>query len=250
MFNIFKKEEPNIIFWSKIGGLEKIIPIKKAFNYTPEWFKNLKSHPEQYGNNFVGTVKACPSFVDYFKNAYIVPLWCDLKINIDDSGKYTWHSPSKEFTFNHHSPEQFANWLPEHQQKNIKLILKADCPWRCKTSKGYILMQQPLYYHFNDLFEVLPGFIDTDYYHEINQQIVFKKTGEFFIPRGTPLAMYYVIKRENLKFHCVNYDDPLIKNYKNYEVSTGGNNKVDFNKTIFTKAYLEFRKKWLSSDKS
>jgi hypothetical protein len=29
MFNIFKKEEPNIIFWSKIGGLEKIIPIKK-----------------------------------------------------------------------------------------------------------------------------------------------------------------------------------------------------------------------------
>jgi len=250
MFNIFKKKEPNIIFWSTVGGLEKIAPVKKAIHFIPEWFKSLKPFPEQYGNDFVGTVKTSPSFADYVKNAYIVPLWCDLKITINNFGQYNGKSPSGEFTFSHHSPEQFANWLPEHQRKNVKLVLKTNCPWRCKTSKGYILMQQPLYYHFNDLFEALPGFIDTDYFHEINQQLVFKKTGEFFIPRGTPLAMYYVIKRENFKFHCVNYDDPLIKNYKNYEVSTGGNNKLDFSKTIFKNAYLEFRKKWLSINKS
>lgn len=248
MFNIFRKKKPKIIFWSHIKGLETIIPIEKGIKFFPDWFKKLKSHPEEYGKTFVGTVKSCPSFVDFYRHGYVVPLWCDLRVTIREDYSWGWQSPSELFQFTEHSRMQYKNWIPENAQENIKLVLKANCPWRCKTEKGYMLMQQPLYYHFNDTFEVLPGFIDSDRYHEINQQMVFKKFGEFFIPRGTPLAIYYVIKRDDFELHNVHFDDPIIKNYNEENTKLGfmGNSKTDFLKTTFNKSYLEIRKRFFN----
>jgi len=52
-----------------------------------------------------------------------------------------------------------------------------------------------MYYHYNTLFETLPGIIWSDIHHEINQQMLIKKYGEFTIKRGTPLAMYVPYER-------------------------------------------------------
>jgi len=242
----FRKKENKVIFWTHIKGLEKIAPIEPAIKHFPKWFKDLKAFPEEAGKNFAGTVKTCPSFVDIYKNAFVMSLWCDLKLIINNENDWRWESPSEAFQFSSHRSMQYSNWLPEHEKEKVKLVLKPDCPWRCKTEKGYMLMQQPLYYHFNDVFEVLPGFIDSDIYHEINQQMVFKKTGEFFIPKGTPICLYYIIKREQFKLYNVHYDDPIIKNYNKKVTSSGytGNNIKDFLKTTFNKSYNHMRKKY------
>lgn len=244
----FKKKKNKVIFWSHIKGLEEIAPIQPATKFFPEWFKNLKAFPPEAPKWFAGTVKTCPSFVDIYKRAFVIPLWCDLRLNIVDNENWGWSTPSEIFQFTNHSHTQYTNWLPEHEKEKIKLILKPNCPWRCKTEKGYVLMQQPLYYHFNQDFEVLPGFVETDIYHEINQQMIFRKPGEFFLKRGTPLCMYYVVKKEEFELYNVHYDDPIIKNYNDKNTKTGysGNNIKDFLRTKFNGTYSEIRKKYFN----
>ena len=198
IFNIIRKEKPKITFWSIIDGLEKIVPVLPAKEVIPDWWKNA----EKFVDNSLkdkGTVKNCPSFPEYLSQGYVVPLWCDLNINVQKD-KCEWTTTDKIFNCQFHTDEQYKNYLPEYAKNNVATVLKPDCPWRVKTSDGYSVMQLPLYYDYNSIFEVLPGVIWSDIYHELNQQMIIKKYGEFFIKRGTPLAVYFPFKRENLDF--------------------------------------------------
>ena len=80
------------------------------------------------------------------------------------------------------------------------MVLKALCPWHVKTPKGWSMWQLPMYYDFNPIFEVLPGTIWTDVHHEINQQMMMKRYGEFVIKRGTPLALYVPFERKKYDY--------------------------------------------------
>ena len=53
-------------------------------------------------------------------------------------------------------------------------------------------------HHYNPDFFAAGGLIDTHIFHEINPILIFTKTGEFFIKRGTPLAMLIPIHTEEL----------------------------------------------------
>jgi len=228
---MFFKKKKEIVFWSDVEGVENFTPITKGIYSVPEWFKNI---PKSL--NDLSTVKVCPSFISYFKNNYIIRLWCDLEIEIREDGKFSWATPFYRFTFSQHFDDQFKNWVPEETKDKIKLVLKSNGPWKCKTPKNYILIQQPLYFHFNDLFEAVPGIIETDFIHEINIQLIFKKTGKFFIPRGTPLAMYFVCSRENFNLTIVN------KYNKKTEPGTIGNSNKHFVSTLFKGSFKESKK--------
>jgi hypothetical protein len=59
-------------------------------------------------------------------------------------------------------------------------------------------MQLPMFYNFNGDFSVMPGVIDTDIHHIINQQVVYHGDGEeIFIKKGTPIAQYIPFKRSS-----------------------------------------------------
>ena len=78
--------------------------------------------------------------------------------------------------------------------------------------------------------------------------MIFRRPGEFFLKRGTPLCMYYVIKREEFELLNIHYDDPIIKNYNNKNTKRGysGNNIKDFLRTRFNGTYSEIRKKYFN----
>ena len=201
--NLFKKEKnPKIIWWSTIDGLEKIEPVLPAKNFIPDWWKqtekNFDKIIEKIGETN-GTVKNCPSFSDYLTEGFVVPLWCDLKIKITENN-FEYNTPDNAFTFTTHINEQYKNYIPDNAKQNCAAIVKPNCPWRVKTPPGYSLWQFPMYYNFNPIFEVLPGVIWSDIYCEINQQMAFKNYGEYFIKRGTPLAVYIPFKRQ--EFEC------------------------------------------------
>jgi len=88
--------------------------------------------------------------------------------------------------------------LPNHAKPTI--IMKPDCPWRVRTPKGISMLQLPMFWHFNPIFTVAPGIIWTDIHHEINQQMLFHRYGEFIIKRGTPLAMYVPYERKKYDY--------------------------------------------------
>ena len=199
MLNLFKKK-PYLHFWSSVSEIEKIEPIRPATKLIPDWWKNLKTFtPEMNKELDSGTIKMCPSFVSYFKTLYTLTLWCDLKIKIDDNYN-EWRTPDSRFTFMAHHQSQMKDHLPQHEKDRTKVIMKADCAWRAKTSKGYMLMQLPCTYDYNPIFDVPPGFIETSIYHELNPQLIFRQRGEFFIKRGTPICHYALVKKEDVDF--------------------------------------------------
>ena len=185
LFTFWKqREKPKIHWWSVIDGVDKVTPILPAKEFIPDWWKRVerfinKNHDQK------GTVRNCPSFPEYINQGFVVPLWCDLHIEIKHDG-YEWQSPDKMFQFTSHGDEQFRDYLPQHMKDNTSMVLKPTCPWRVKTPPGWSVWQLPMTYHYNPIFETLPGIIWSDIHHEINQQMLMRQYGEFVIKRGTP----------------------------------------------------------------
>jgi len=203
-------DAPAIEFFTSNKGLlaAKELHPKPTKAFIPDWFKNIPSHGfiKTLDNGEITdfpdnqTVKSCPSFPDYFSQGYVIPMWTDLIIKYEEATK-TWSylMPGQEFKMESHSNDQFlshvdANFLGRKSEFVFKFI----SPWTLRTPKGYSVLQLPMLYHFNDNFSVLPGIVDTDTSHEINQQVVYHGAGkELLIPRGTPIAQYIPFKREN-----------------------------------------------------
>ncbi len=187
---MFKKSKPLIEFISTVEGLETIqecLP-RPTKGYVPDWFKAVP--------NLAHTVKACPSFPDFFSQGFVLPMWMDSTIRYD-SVEDRWFADSNMPSWDAHKNDQFMDFVKPHMQgKPGNFVFKANCPWRLITPPGYSVLQLPLFYHFNQEFSILPGIIDTDIHSEINQQILYHGEGNTIsIPRGTPLAMYVPFKR-------------------------------------------------------
>ncbi len=210
---LFDIKKPKVTWSSHIEGLEKIAPIQPASKVIPQWFKDIKQSGVSDGTKIplFSNIKSCPGFIDYAMQGYVVPLWCDLWIDVNLVKGTQWRTPNRQFEFDFHMDNQFKDYLPKHQQDKIYGILKPNCPWRAFTPKGYSMYQLPMTYHFNEIFEVMTGTIPTDIYHEVNQQMILKKEGEFLIPKGTPLAVYIPYKREKYSFECVHTTEKLRK---------------------------------------
>lgn len=208
IFNFFKKN-PKVIFWNSVPGLEEVNPPVPAIECIPEWFKKMPQDITEYFSGHPGTLKRCPGFVDFYKEGYVLKLWCDLYVKINEDRTYEVQSPEKNFKFIVHLDNQFLDHIPD--RNTFSAVLKGHNPWRIKTPKGWSVMQLPMFYDFNKTFTVLPGSIWTDIHHEINPQIAFYSTGEFFIPRGTPLAVYIPYKRQKIKYEISALTEKLKK---------------------------------------
>lgn len=197
------KNKKNIEFVSVLKGLELIpecVPIKSNKSI-PTWWKNM---PKQEPWPNLQTVKVCPGIPDFFKIGYILPMWADTSLyHNPEDGRWAWNTGRPDydtiFSANVHPDEQFIDHANPHLQGvGGSKVFKLDCPWRIFTPKGYSVLQLPLFYHYNNDFSVLPGVINTDTHHYINQQVMYHGNGKnVVIKRGTPLVMYIPFKRDD-----------------------------------------------------
>lgn len=196
-----------IKFISTIKGLEHIdlISPKPSTKYIPTWWKDMTTvngySSADDGKINVGNVKNCPSFPDYFSNGFTVPMWCDTKlIYRKETDEFSWLVSNQQFFWEVHLHNQFLNLAPyKYLGKNGKFVFKALSPWKVITPPGWSVLQLPMFYHFDNKFTVLPGIIDSDIHHEINQQVmILEENEEIFIPAGTPFVQYIPFKRESL----------------------------------------------------
>ena len=194
-------KDNKIIFWSVWDGLEDIVPPQPAKKYIPEWWKNtptLIPNLEQGAplTRETGTIKVCPSVQDWFSQGYVIPMWCDLHIEVKETGEVDCKQPTNILGGGFMPNSAYISWMPEQQKKDAVAVLRLNCPWRMKTPAGYSSYQFPMYYHFNPDFEVPPGPVWTDEFHMINPQVIIKHYGVTKINRGTPLCVYVPYKRE------------------------------------------------------
>jgi hypothetical protein len=155
-------------------------------------------------------------------------MWTDTVLRFDvKNNNWQWKTAHEIFTWETHSSEQFLDSVPHSFMNNkSQFVFKAMCPWRIITPKGYSVYQLPLFYHQQNEFSVLPGVIDTDYHHEINQQVLYHtdKT-EIFIKKGTPFVQYIPFKRNkiNLKVNDANQKELNYFNKKSFRYTTSFN---------------------------
>jgi len=203
-----KQENIEVEFWSTYEGLEDVYPIVSATKYIPNWFKQMpnftgKGEPKIEDK---GTLKNCPGFVDFFTNAYVMPLWTDVELEVGGRNNFKFIASNKQFKFESHPAEQFLDHV---QNTGYTLTFKPISPWRCRTPKGYSILQLPMFYDFNPDFDTLPGVRWTDIHHSMNPQMCIKRQGRISLKAGTPLAMYIPIKRENYDLKIKPYDAEL-----------------------------------------
>ena len=192
-----------IQFISTVEGLESIeecLP-RPAKHFIPEWFKDIPSQVED-----AVTVKYCPSFPDYFSQGYILPMWTDTKLTYN-ADSWAWGTSTNKFTWSIHKNHQFINYAKvKFNGSDSQFVFRADCPWRIVTPPGWSVLQLPLFYHFNKDYSVLPGIIDTDIHHEINQQVLYHGNGGTVdIACGDPFVLYIPFKRSNKLKHEIFY---------------------------------------------
>jgi hypothetical protein len=199
---IFKKSD-KIQFVSTIEGLESIeesLP-KPAKHFIPQWFKDIPSNVENSS-----TVKICPSFPDYFSEGYIIPMWSDVNLRYDKNGWFA-ESPLSLFPWDNHGNQQFLDYTDARfNGVEGQFMFKAVSPWRIITPPGWSVLQLPLFYHFNQEWSVLPGVVDTDTMHQVNQQVLYHGNGkDVRINLGDPFVLYIPFKRSNKLKHKVLY---------------------------------------------
>jgi hypothetical protein len=199
----------NIDFVSTVSGLESLedcIP-KPAKHYIPEWFKNF---PISENAN----IRNCPSFPDYFSLGYIVPMWMDSVLYYDsNTDNWLTKSPSIMPRWEAHTNNQFLDHVDAYANgSNVNFVFKAVCPWMIITPPGWSVLQLPIFYNFNKDWSVLPGVIDTDIHHEINQQVLYTGNAkEVEIKRGEAFVLYVPFERTKTKLNVRYQTDKDIK---------------------------------------
>lgn len=217
-----KKPSQNFEFWSVFEPLNDpqldYLRPQPASKFFPEWIKSIPKElqypkdvvPDSPFKLLAPTVKQCPVFAETLIQGYIIPLWQDYKIMINEDHSYHWQANYRDkcMIVDVHPDQQYINWLPDNERKRLATTLKFNCPWRIRTPKGWSCYQMPLYYHFMP-WNVLFGSIRTDTHSEINIQVAFPRDiigKEILIPRGTPFAWYIPYKRESLGLQKIDYD--------------------------------------------
>jgi hypothetical protein len=190
-----------IQFVSTVEGLESIekcLP-RPAKNFIPQWFKDIPS-------TATSSVKNCPSFPDYFSQGYIIPMWTDTLLNYKNN-QFSWSGPTGVFPWDIHTDDQFLDHVDARFNGiDGQFMFKAVSPWKIITPPGWSVLQLPLFYHFNQEWSVLPGVVDTDTMHQVNQQVLYHGDGkDVRINCGDPFVLYIPFKRSNKLKHEIFY---------------------------------------------
>lgn len=224
MIKLFKKQ-PLIEFITQIPNLEydKDLVPKPAKSFMPDWWRQAP----YTGENGEMTIKACPSYPDFFSQGFVIRSWVNITFEARPA--------NNKLSIKKFSDPRFMEWSihPSFQMldygkfyvgdRKVTMTAKAHCPWNIKTPKGYSVLQLPMTYDFNQNWSVLPGIIDTDIHPQINQQILVHSNGDdIVIKKGDPLAMYIPFKREkwDSDIRTMNHDDFHYLEYKNWRITS------------------------------
>jgi hypothetical protein len=231
---IFKDKDLNVEveICSFIPGLDKqkeIVP-KPAKHYMPEWWKTDIPKQNKKDRYEAFNVGKCPSFPDYFSQGFVIPMWADTIVSFDPKTKnwFTDSGRNEFFRVDSHPTSQFVDHVkPSFMGIDGQNVFKLITPWRIITPPGWSLLQLPLFYNFNKEWSIMPGIVDTDIWHEVNQQLLYHGNGEqIFIEKGTPLVQYIPFKRSKSKItvrHQTEKDKIRFNKAEfNYQSSLGG----------------------------
>jgi hypothetical protein len=164
----------------------------------PDWWANLPKEK--------GSIRRCQGTYDFVSAGIIIPLWTDITIRPDPSGRMLEYrsiglSDWNEYKIQHFSADSTRGCPMENQRAMPDAQYpKFVSPWRFRTRKGVSMMVLPLFHQEDPNYRIIPGIVHTDYYSQIHIVINVLTDKEFTIPAGTPMQQMIPFKRtEDIK---------------------------------------------------
>jgi hypothetical protein len=159
----------------------------------PSWWAELPKEK--------GSIRRCQGTYDFVSAGIIMPLWTDITIRPDSTGKkLEYRCPSltdaPEYQIQNFSSDSTTG-CPIESQRAVKEAQypKFVSPWRFKTPKGISLMVLPILHEQNPNYQIIPGVVHTDSYSQIHIVVNVLTDKEFTIPAGTPMQQMIPFKR-------------------------------------------------------
>lgn len=185
-------------------------PIQKASKYLPKWFKDLPSitqksvmEIDKISNGKLTNIKGCPGIINALTDGFMIPAWCDIRIDWDDK-EYVYQFSDSGSHMGMHPNAQVGKFAENYW------ILKAESPWVCQFSKKVSIFTLPLtYYHGLDFpLKTIHGIQETSTSHNVistNQFFFIEKSKErkqFIFNYNTPFLHFVPSREYEYKLAC------------------------------------------------
>ena len=224
----FKKnrdETPLVQFFARDSNLkiETDIHPYPASKKHPYWWKTMPTYTDIKDNSgafeYVPTIKKCPALPDFFSQGYIVPMWSDLDVKVDNKN-LTLNETDYGFDVPKwlgHENIQFISYMKELRigNRELEATIKACSPWHVITPPGWSTLVLPLFYDFETNYTVMPGIIDTDISHQMNHpMLVHSDNKDFSIKKGDPFVVYIPFKRSSVNYEINIGDEKMFERFQ------------------------------------
>ncbi|MFZ8929329.1 MAG: hypothetical protein ACO2YY_09085 [Pseudohongiellaceae bacterium] len=222
MFKFFKNKKNTIkvkCYTANKGGIHYAYPPQIVSQ--PSWAKNLKgASPLEVARNMVEkteprtfrTIQTCPGRFELYKKGFIIPLWSDLYIQVNEKGEWRYQFSDLESKIDEHHWVQYSSLCKEGEFSHLKII----SPWILDSPDDIDFIAIKPAWEIKALhgLEILPGILNFYHQHSMNVNLFIKnskeKKQEFFLKAGTPL--YHVIpltdRRVELEVKAMANTDP------------------------------------------
>lgn len=201
--------------------------IDYANNFYPKWLKNIDKSYED-GIKTTSTIKKCEGLLQTYQHGFIIPLWCDLVINIENRS-YNWQFADFKTEIEVHSSKQWDYFADPTKHGHIKIVT----PWQIETkNKVYFSYIAPYWnLNLNDNFSIPSGIVEYKYQHGTNINIFLNllEDRKIHIDFGTPMAHVIPISEKNIELRHHLVDD---KEYKNKTSILKFNNQYNTKKKL------------------
>ena len=168
--NFFLSQKPVVLdVYVSDPNLIEHTPIQRASKFFPTWWKNIDS------NEKLPTMRHCTGFVDLFKSSFVIPMWADAELTIEQEGNkgISWQFYDAATSIGVHHSSQRGSYLDDEKWQHAKI-------------------ENPMYIHCNEeikfLFQdacwnrenfdeyIIPsGILEFKYNHSININMMFKR---------------------------------------------------------------------------
>jgi hypothetical protein len=177
-----------------------------AVKSIPQWFRDqgpYEAHPYDQsvddgkvhvrGRTANATFKKCTPLLDGMSAGYIVPLWADVEVVVDEIPSIYWKTNHDVFMAHGQNTRKMTP-PPGYNSQVYKYL---NC-WIPQTPKGYSCLVTSPFGH-NDLpFKAIPAVVDTD---RSTLELIFpvwvKNDFNGIVEKGTPIAQIIPFKRDD-----------------------------------------------------
>lgn len=156
----------------------------------PDWWSSLPSNP--------GSYRRCYGITDLMQMGFTVPMWTDVQVTHNHENGLNVRTSFQDFEVESFGFQQVGS-CPITDNRHYKEIAfpKIVSPFHVRTPKGWSILtfQHPFLYDQN--FQVFPGVIHADFYHEMNVVLNIMSSNDFVIKAGTPVLYCIPFQRKS-----------------------------------------------------